>query len=186
MLLRLGDPDFKPDWLQFLTQDPVHPQIPVEDRLQDGRTVFALTGGGNPEAMVCAKLTDHMSRTINEILSPGQQELVAMFYTVFRLPGAAGGVGADIINEAINYCRQQGVKQLYTLSPIPSLRKNFAEMPTEDEIREYLEAKKDPVARFHLGNGAKLHSINFNADNSAKRMDESWGIMVNYNYTNRN
>jgi malonyl-CoA decarboxylase len=40
----------------------------------------------------------------------------------------------------------------------------------------------DPVARFHLGNGARLERINFLADRSPKGMQESWGVMVNYRY----
>lgn len=40
----------------------------------------------------------------------------------------------------------------------------------------------DPVARFHLGNGARLERINWLADSSAKGLAESYGIMVNYAY----
>ena len=40
----------------------------------------------------------------------------------------------------------------------------------------------DPVARFHLRNGARLERINWLADTSAAGMDRSLGIMVNYHY----
>jgi malonyl-CoA decarboxylase len=40
----------------------------------------------------------------------------------------------------------------------------------------------DSVARFHLGNGARLERINWLGDLSAKGMRESAGIMVNYVY----
>ena len=40
----------------------------------------------------------------------------------------------------------------------------------------------DPVARFHLGNGARLERLNFLADRSAKAMRQSHGLMVNYLY----
>ncbi|GGC73417.1 malonyl-CoA decarboxylase [Chelatococcus reniformis] len=40
----------------------------------------------------------------------------------------------------------------------------------------------DPVARFHLGNGARLESINFLGDTSAKGMKQAYGFMVNYLY----
>ncbi len=40
----------------------------------------------------------------------------------------------------------------------------------------------DPVARFHLGNGARLERINPLADASSKGMQQSLGIMVNYLY----
>jgi malonyl-CoA decarboxylase len=40
----------------------------------------------------------------------------------------------------------------------------------------------DPVARFHLGNGARLERINWLGDHSRKGLRESAGIMVNYLY----
>ncbi len=40
----------------------------------------------------------------------------------------------------------------------------------------------DPVARFHLGNGAKLERINWLGNVSTKGIAESFGIMVNYLY----
>lgn len=40
----------------------------------------------------------------------------------------------------------------------------------------------DPVASFHLANGASLERININADPSAERQQESFGCMVNYLY----
>jgi hypothetical protein len=38
----------------------------------------------------------------------------------------------------------------------------------------------DGVARFHLGNGAMVHRINFGADLSRKGLQNSFGIMMNY------
>jgi malonyl-CoA decarboxylase len=40
----------------------------------------------------------------------------------------------------------------------------------------------DPVARFHLGNGARLERINWLGDTSAKGLREAHGLMVNYRY----
>ncbi|HZQ59958.1 MAG TPA: malonyl-CoA decarboxylase [Casimicrobiaceae bacterium] len=40
----------------------------------------------------------------------------------------------------------------------------------------------DPVARFHLGNGARLERINFLGDVSDKGLSQSHGVMVNYLY----
>ena len=40
----------------------------------------------------------------------------------------------------------------------------------------------DPVARFHLGNGASLHAIHWAADLSDKGVEQSIGLMVNYLY----
>jgi malonyl-CoA decarboxylase len=52
----------------------------------------------------------------------------------------------------------------------------------------YLRARNDrgmpvdAVARFHLGNGARLERINWLADTSDRAMAQAHGLMVNYLY----
>ena len=49
--------------------------------------------------------------------------------------------------------------------------------------REWLDGKPlDPVARFHLGNGARVERINWAGDPSPKGLKQSCGMMVNYLY----
>jgi malonyl-CoA decarboxylase len=40
----------------------------------------------------------------------------------------------------------------------------------------------DPVARFHLGNGARVERLNWAGDPSSKGLKQSFGLMVNYLY----
>jgi len=50
-------------------------------------------------------------------------------------------------------------------------------------VREKRDGRPlDPVARFHLGNGARLERINWAGDLSAKGLAESAGLLVNYRY----
>ena len=55
-------------------------------------------------------------------------------------------------------------------------------------LRYFLESDRedrlpnDPVARFHLGNGASLEQLNFAADLSEKGISQAGGLMVNYLY----
>lgn len=44
------------------------------------------------------------------------------------------------------------------------------------------DAASDPVAKFHLDNGARVERINFLANRSARGLRESCGLMVNYVY----
>jgi malonyl-CoA decarboxylase len=44
------------------------------------------------------------------------------------------------------------------------------------------EDRADPVAHFHLGNGARLQRINWLGNTAARGIQESFGIMVNYLY----
>jgi malonyl-CoA decarboxylase len=45
--------------------------------------------------------------------------------------------------------------------------------------------RTDPVARFHLGNGARLQRVNWLANVAPRGIKESYGIMVNYLYDPR-
>jgi malonyl-CoA decarboxylase len=90
------------------------------------------------------------------------------------------------------------LKTFATLSPIPGLRpwaerKLPGKVPESRERLEGLAAwyltrewrhgqALDPVARFHLGNGARLERINWGADATPKGMAQSFGLMVNYVY----
>jgi malonyl-CoA decarboxylase len=68
-----------------------------------------------------------------------------------------------------------------------------AKMPPAKELRRdaarYLTTARskrggpaDSVARFHLGNGARLEAIHANADLSVNGLRQSHGVMVNYVY----
>ena len=104
------------------------------------------------------------------------------------------------------------LKTFVTLSPIPGLRRwAEAEGHLVEPIREavaegldvedgssdslnalaaYYLAKakrkdglpRDPVARFHLSNGAQIHDVLAEADLSEKGVQQSYGAMVNYRY----
>lgn len=56
--------------------------------------------------------------------------------------------------------------------------------------RYLLEAKRgeepaDLVARFHLSNGARIEQLNWLGDKSEQRMQQSYGLLVNYVYDRR-
>ena len=102
------------------------------------------------------------------------------------------------------------IESYVTLSPIPGLNKWLATQvddathgqiatavlegtaPPEDvramAARYLLLAKRkdglpvDPVARFHLGNGAEIHDVHADADTSTNGMAQASGAMVNYLY----
>ncbi|EAU47145.1 malonyl-CoA decarboxylase [Salipiger bermudensis] len=86
-----------------------------------------------------------------------------------------------------------------TLSPIPGFARwlkaeGHAHDVTDDARMTQLAAyyltnarrpngaPQDPVARFHLGNGALVHKVHARADTSDKGMAQSGGVMVNYLY----
>ncbi|MEJ5988557.1 malonyl-CoA decarboxylase [Ramlibacter sp. PS3R-8] len=103
------------------------------------------------------------------------------------------------------------LKTFATLSPIPGFRAWLARHAPADKLASWekpleLDAKApqrqellswaarylgrelqdgkplDPVARFHLGNGARVERLNWAGDPSPKGLKQSFGLMVNYLY----
>jgi malonyl-CoA decarboxylase len=66
--------------------------------------------------------------------------------------------------------------------------KNLRDFLLRHAITYFIEARTsegkslDPVARFHLGNGARLERLNWFADTSPNGIKQSGGLMVNYLY----
>ena len=126
----------------------------------------------------------------------------AVFYSITSCqPGLKGiSFGNFLIKQVASDLHSElpNLKIFATLSPIPGLRSWVARQVGEVDIerRERLEALAawyltqewengqvlDPVARFHLGNGARLERLNWKADTSAKGLEQSFGLMVNYVY----
>lgn len=131
----------------------------------------------------------------------------AIFYSITNCQDGLRGVpfGSLLIKQVVEDLKKHlpRLKTFATLSPIPGFRKwAAAQMPNLDaskldiEMRrrivplcaQYLLNEKrgkdplDPVARFHLKNGARLDRINWLADTSDRGMRQSFGLMANYVY----
>ena len=185
-----GSENFKEEWLEFVNEDPVHPHIPTPIRVEGQRTVLVLIHEDIPQVIICVKLGDKLPQNMHYVLSnePNMSNDVchryAIFYSIFKLKHSTlKGAGSIAIKMAKAYYKHNCIKRFYTLSPIPELTTVFKNVPSETAIIQYLLSGKGAVAKFHIGNGAEIHAIDFNADNSPQRITESWGIMVNYDYS---
>lgn len=77
----------------------------------------------------------------------------------------------------------QALEHVATLDARSPLRRWLLQCAAEYLGRELIEGKPvDPVARFHLGNGARVERLNWMGDPSAKGLQQSYGLMVNYLY----
>lgn len=134
----------------------------------------------------------------------------AAFYSISNCqPGLKGiSFGHFLIKQVATDLQRDipGLKQFVTLSPVPGfMRWLRTEDPQLAQLAKtkaashrdsllaraldyFLEVKDakgrpiDPVARFHLGNGARLEQLNWMGDSSGKGLRESAGMMVNYLY----
>ena len=194
MLVHLRSAQFNASYLKYVHQDPVHSLTEsrsLERRCMSDRNIFFWIENDVPTAVLCVAyitgLTDDIS-DILEIDSPVcEQADHAIFYSVFRTdrPSTIQNTGARLIREAATWihANQPEIRQFVTMSPIPNLSAHFAEPPSIQAIMEFLSAQKDPVAKFHLRNGARVLRVIPNADNSERRRTQSYSNMVNYDYT---
>ena len=136
-------------------------------------------------------------------LSPAEAD-TAVFYSISNCQKGLRGIsfGNSLIKQVVEVLSRDvpNLTQFVTLSPIPGLADWLAEgedAPTPADVPEGLRAlaahylldakapdgqPRDPVARFHLGNGARVHDIHTDADLSDKGRAQSHGAMVNYLY----
>jgi malonyl-CoA decarboxylase len=118
---------------------------------------------------------------------------LATFVTLSPVPGFAKWLAAERAAESSAALSAEDRASLSALDRIDWAR----EEETAERLREpllragasYLIAARtrrgapiDPVARFHLGNGARLEQIDWLADTSAKGLAQAHGLMVNYLY----
>jgi malonyl-CoA decarboxylase len=74
-------------------------------------------------------------------------------------------------------------QSLMSLAPKSQARTQLLAWAARYLTRETQDGKPlDGVARFHLGNGARIERLNWAADPSPKGLKQSYGLMVNYLY----
>ncbi len=113
-----------------------------------------------------------------------------VFATLSPVPGLrswarkalARAPGEDAAEEALRQ-KLLAVAEDRKAPPPEELREPLEGLAAWYLTREWVGAHAaDPVARFHLGNGARLERINWAADLSPKAVAQSFGLMVNYAY----
>lgn len=194
MLVHLRSADFSNHYLRYVHQDPVHAiteQRNLERRCRYDRNIFFWVENDVPVAVLCVAYTQGLKDNIDDILDNNSPVSVtadhAIFYSVFRTDtvSTTQNAGAKLIHAAARWIKSKNphITSYVTMSPIPDLSANFAEPPSIDDVKEFLATLKDPVAKFHVRNGAKILRVIPNADNSERRRKQSYSTMANYDYT---
>ena len=89
-------------------------------------------------------------------------------------------IGADPLTPAGFLAAADSALELPEKSPLRQMLLHCAAHYLGKGMKD--EKPLDPVARFHLGNGARIERLNWAADPSAKGLKQSFGLMVNYLY----
>ncbi|WP_299363154.1 malonyl-CoA decarboxylase [uncultured Paracoccus sp.] len=134
----------------------------------------------------------------------------AAFYSISNCQEGLAGIsfGNLLIKNVVAELQRElpNLTRFVTLSPMPGLRRWLEEQAAGNrQAAEVLDRRnhpalpglaahyllkardragrpRDPVARFHLGNGAEAHRVIPDADRSDRGIAQSLGMMVNYLY----
>ena len=161
-----------------------------------------------PLIFVEVALCNKTPESINEVIKIDREIVnykdinTAVFYSISNCQDGLSGIsfGNFLIKQVAYKLKQEvdSIEKFVTLSPVPGFVRWLESKSKDQNIDDdnltaeallYLTASEredklpnDPVARFHLGNGAILEKINLNADLSKKGILQSKGMMVNYLY----
>jgi len=119
------------DELELLIKDdPVRPEIPIQDRINSNSRIYLLKTGDSTSAVTCVKFLTNVPAAVEDMADLVESATTAVFYTIWSY---AAGAGRTLIQEA-----QKSIK---------------AEFP---DIQTYvtLSPKTEMARRFHLKNGA--------------------------------
>ena len=124
----LGD-----DLTRLIKDDPVRPEIPLEQRINENSRIYVLQDDQTqePMAVVCVKFLESVPERVDQLVDKVVNTNTAVFYTIWSY---AAGAGRKLIEEARSQIEQEKpeVKTYVTLSP-----------------------KTEMAERFHLRNGAE-------------------------------
>jgi hypothetical protein len=130
--------DLSDNLLSLIKDDPVRPEIPVEDRVNDNSHIFVLRDEitNEPLAVTCVKFLDSIPSRVDDLAEVAVNTNTAVFYTIWSY---AAGAGRKLIQEAQAEIQKQRpeIDTYVTLSP-----------------------KTEMAKRFHLKNGAEVYREN--------------------------
>jgi hypothetical protein len=134
--------DLSDSLLNLIKDDPVRPEIPLEQRVNANSRIFVLKDAENrPIAVTCVKFLERVPSSVEELTDAAVNTNTAVFYTIWSYhPGA----GQKLIRE--------GLKELQ--KTMPNVKRFVTLSPTTDMAR-----------KFHLKNGANIFRVNHESVN---------------------
>ena len=119
---------------------------------------------------------------LNEQIEFSQDDLLKQSEKKSLAEYTSHNTSADILKDLIpklNLKEKEQKKQLFKEleAPLTRLAAEYICIARNKRGRAM-----DPVAHFHLSNGASVYRLNWAADTSLKGMAQSFGLMVNYEY----
>ena len=142
-----------------------------------GRWLAAQLADGDPA------LIEEEAAAVLQQQAPGNLALPAP-----ASPGASAGTAPILVETPVQtlarVLARRGWQREEALAKAlePALLRACARYLLHEGAKTNLRRARDPVAHFHLSNGARVERLNWKADVSEKGLKESCGLMVNYLY----
>ena len=189
-------------------QELLDPGAPAQDPTEANTAIFYSISNAQPGLAGVSFGGFLIKRVVTELVRefPG----LKTFSTLSPLPGFRGWL-LDALSKSEVFVHPRGEKRLRGfldgedpagwLAGVVDGRLWLEDPDVEKVVRpilmglaaQYLIGEKrlgggarDPVAHFHLSNGARIERLNWAGDLSERGLDQSAGIMVNYRYDQKN
>ena len=132
------------NFIEFIEQDPVRPEISAESRIGKNKEVIVLLDteiSELPLSIICVSYQNTIPNSTVQLFEDCLEPDIAVFYSVWSY---APGCGRNIILKMVNYMMKYKpeIRRMITLSP-----------------------SSDIVKKFHIDNGASEYRVNVDTTN---------------------
>ncbi len=128
-----------------VSQDPVRPELSLKWRTSFNRRIFGLQCNEAIEGVICLAFTNDVPHTVRELdlmSRVAKYEKNADTIIAYTVWSRKKGAGKKIMEEALQYAKNNGFKRVVTLSPLTPM-----------------------ATHYHIRNGAKLLGHNPSTQN---------------------
>lgn len=113
------------EFVAYLKDDPVRPEIPAEQRVNNNSRIYVLKDDNNqPLAVTCVKFLESVPESVEDLTHTVVNTSTAVFYTIWSY---AGGAGRELIVNAQQSIQQEfpNITTYVTLSPKTEMARKF-------------------------------------------------------------
>ena len=118
--------DLSDSLLNLIKDDPVRPEIPAQDRVNQNSRIFVLQDEetAEPLAVTCVKFLSDIPQSVDDLAEIAVNTNTAVFYTIWSY---AAGAGRRLIEEAQAEIKKEKpeVNVFVTLSPKTEMARRF-------------------------------------------------------------
>jgi hypothetical protein len=128
--------DLSDNFLSLIKDDPVRPEIPLEQRVNSNSRIFVLKDEEDkPLAVTCVKFLERVPSSVDDLTEAAVNTNTAVFYTIWSY---AAGAGRRLIEEAQAEIKKEHpeVETYVTLSPKTEMARRFHHKNGAKTLRE--------------------------------------------------